>query len=240
MTGKTVLIVMAVCVVLFFVAAIIDQFLLAFVATLVFLGTPVYYFINKGKANAKAEMVERRRAELAEQEAKRIASIPRYINKYINAVGMRYHREDVDAFHKELIKSGYAEKNVDYGMTKKQIDDSYIDDKIYEYEDVDCQIVLEPEPTNEHDPNAVKVMVAVPNSTKWYHIGYVPREDTGIAKELIEKGEKLVGKYSGAKYKALVESSSGDMVLARDSGWQFKAYYLRENPEWLKYHPDEA
>ena len=240
MTGKTVLIVMAVCVVLFFVAAIIDQILLAFVALAAFVFTPTFYLINKGKAKAQANKEERERAEAAERESRRIANLPRYIIKSINTVGMQYRADEVKAFHKELLNTVDVDKNDDFSMSAKEFEDSYYDEKVYEYEDVDCQVKLEPEPTNEYDPNAVKVLIAVPDGNRWYHVGYVPKKETALAKELIANNAKLTGEYSGAKYKTLVESSDGETALVKEEGWRITANYQADNPEWLKYHSNEA
>lgn len=57
---------------------------------------------------------------------------------------------------------------------------------------VDDQLVLEPEPTNEHDPNAIKVL-----KKNGEHLGYIPR----YYSEELTKHLK-----NGASYKLLVKS----------------------------------
>jgi single-stranded-DNA-specific exonuclease len=51
---------------------------------------------------------------------------------------------------------------------------------------------LEPEPDNPYDPNAIKVIIALPDGTK-AHVGYLPRD---LAKQVAPEldGEKLMVK----------------------------------------------
>lgn len=46
-------------------------------------------------------------------------------------------------------------------------------------------VVFEPEPTNKHDPNAIKVMVI--RGSRLLHIGYVPKELTSYIRPLVRQ-----------------------------------------------------
>ena len=47
------------------------------------------------------------------------------------------------------------------------------------------QIRLVPEPTNEHDPNAIKVVARNSDSGPLIHVGYVPAQ---LAKQIVKSG----------------------------------------------------
>lgn len=54
---------------------------------------------------------------------------------------------------------------------------------------------LKKEPTNRHDPNAIKVLF-IDAKGKWYHVGYVPREQTGEVVQLMKRSLTLISKYA--------------------------------------------
>lgn len=61
---------------------------------------------------------------------------------------------------------------------------------------------LEREPTNPHDPNAVKVLHSVDGAET--HVGYVPRDTAGDVSAIIAEG-RLLGASLGAKRKLLID-----------------------------------
>ena len=75
----------------------------------------------------------------------------------------------------------------------------------FEENEVPCakvQAVLVPEPTNEYDPEAVKVLVPL-TTGEAFHIGYVPREEplkqkvkSPLVVELVIKDFGRVGNYT--------------------------------------------
>lgn len=50
-----------------------------------------------------------------------------------------------------------------------------------------ADVCLEPEPENEYDPRAVRVMAAQANGVDLLHIGYVPRELCAQVHRLLER-----------------------------------------------------
>lgn len=56
-----------------------------------------------------------------------------------------------------------------------------------------CELI--PEPSNPHDPNAIKVVV------KGYHIGYVPKIATNDVKTRLKAGQQASIKLLGGNYK---------------------------------------
>ena len=79
-----------------------------------------------------------------------------------------------------------AEENPDYFCTKKELEemvDSY--EKIYEYSFFPGKVELIEEPDNEHDPNAIKVMIDN------VHVGYIKKSSCSHVKKLIHE-DKIV------------------------------------------------
>lgn len=74
---------------------------------------------------------------------------------------------------------------------------SEIDDGEFDYETSSVELI--PEPENEHDPNAIKVLV---NGIK---IGYVPKELTSFARDIIDSPN-----YLGAKVTIFGERDEED------------------------------
>lgn len=96
-------------------------------------------------------------------------------------VGLRYREENV-------INLLY--ENDDYN-------DPDGDGRVYKYDFYDGSALLEPEPTNKYDSNAIKVIV------DGEHIGYIPSEKCNKVKELIKEPYTASVSVSGGPYKEL-------------------------------------
>lgn len=110
--------------------------------------------------------------------------------------GMSYYTDD--------IMENLATENDDYLLSKRDLIDSYCDgDKIFKYEFENTPLELVPEPDNEYDPNAIKVVV---NGTK---IGYIKKGSTTHLKNLLESPDfsgKSIEIYGG-KYKQVCDDT---------------------------------
>lgn len=109
-------------------------------------------------------------------------------------------------YRQDAIKQlGY--ENDEYDYTKREIIDAGLEDeKIYQIEFDTGVTVLEPEPDNPHDPNAVKVVV------DGVHVGYIKKVDCTHVKSLILDGrvQKIRSEIHGGKYKRVVMEYDDD------------------------------
>lgn len=89
----------------------------------------------------------------------------------IPAKGSYYYQKDIDKLYKKIIKhlklDPYNNNTNDYVVRKNG-------DKVYEYDKIDIDTKIVPEPDNEHDKNAHKI-VAI-HSDKETLIGYLPKD----------------------------------------------------------------
>ncbi len=84
------------------------------------------------------------------------------------------------SFYEKDIQNNFAELNDGYNRTKTEIVDDYDDGiKIYKYDYVINRAELVPDPTNEHDPNAIKVMC------DGVQVGFIPAKETKKVKALM-------------------------------------------------------
>ena len=124
------------------------------------------------------------------------------------------HRVAGTSFHKDEIME-MAVKNSDYALSKKElIDEDLIGEKIYEYDFDAEKAELIPEPTNEHDPKAIKVVV------DGNHIGYIKSGSCAHVHKLMDSDaiEKVDIIVRGGNYK----------YIADDSGYDEKPEYVLE------------
>ena len=85
------------------------------------------------------------------------------------------------SFHKDELLT-LAHENIDYNLSKKELEEEYYGtDRIYQYEFFPDKVELVPEPTNEHDPNAIKVIV------DGQHIGYIKKGSCSHIHNLIKE-----------------------------------------------------
>lgn len=142
-------------------------------------------------AELRDAWAKKQEAEAAAKEAAgaQAASGPRATFERHKVAGTTYHLDAI----MEL-----AEDNPDYDMTKREIiDECMEEERIYQYTFPDGPVELVDEPDNEHDPNAIKVIVA------GQHIGYIKRGSTGRIHKLQRSGRVLgvTAEIYGGKYK---------------------------------------
>lgn len=93
-------------------------------------------------------------------------------------------------------------ENDDYHMTKRElIQEGMTDERIWEYDFNPIHAELVPEPTNPHDPNAIKVMI------DGEHIGYIKAGSCTHVLKLIAE-DRILGiqcEMGGGRYKYLSE-----------------------------------
>lgn len=101
------------------------------------------------------------------------------------------------SYRQENIKK-LAVKNEDYNLPNKELY-SYLE-KIYEYEFPVDNVEIIPEPENQYDKNALKVVA------NGIHIGYIKKDETKKVKKIIDSDNKkeIKIKIEGGKYKDVV------------------------------------
>ena len=116
----------------------------------------------------------------------------------------------VKYYEKNLLQIS-KEENPNFQLTKKDlIKNDLIDQAIYQYTFHPQNVELIPEPTNEHDPNAVKVVV------DGQHVGYIKAGSCKRILNLIsgERIAKIECAISGGSYKAVyAEGMEGNRVV---------------------------
>lgn len=105
----------------------------------------------------------------------------------IDVVGEYYRKDDICA-----VLSGNRMYNLP--------DDAFIEKvearrNIYRYKYRETDVVLVPEPTNQHDPNAIKVMVDN------FHVGYIPAGQCAELKKKLNKIKSVRAKIHNGDYK---------------------------------------
>lgn len=128
---------------------------------------------------------------------------PKPITEHYNIAGTSYRQKQI----KEL-----GEENLDYGMSKSEIIECFMcDEKIYQLSFSPDSVILEEEPDNEHDPNAIKVLIDN------VHVGYIKRENCIHVKKLINEGKinSISADVYGGKYK--IVTSDYDFVKDKDT-----------------------
>lgn len=125
-----------------------------------------------------------------------------------------------------------AEDNPDYDMSKREIIDAGMEgERIYQYKFPVGPVELVDEPENEHDPNAIKVLVA------GQHIGYIKRGSTGRIHNLQRSGRVLgvTAEIYGGKYKVVTCYDDDDGVeqyeLIKDESLYGAAIEVLVKPE---------
>lgn len=119
------------------------------------------------------------------------------IKAVFECVGMSYHLDALEEM-KEI--------NEDFSLTKKEIEEAYDEDPVYKY-DFTGDLTVEQEPTNEADPNAVRV--AYMGNT----VAYIKKEEAQKVAELLLAGYRYKASASGGAYKVVED---GKIVSGED------------------------
>lgn len=99
------------------------------------------------------------------------------VTKRFSVAGTSYKQKEIESL---------AFENIDYSLSKKEICEQYCDGgAIYKYVFSISNVHLEPEPTNEHDANAVKVIADD------VHIGYIKQGKCSEVKNLLNSSKDL-------------------------------------------------
>lgn len=113
------------------------------------------------------------------------------ITKKYNLAGTSYKQESIE---------NLGDENYEYDLSKKELSEIYdYNQRIYKYNFFISNVVLEPEPTNPYDPEAIKVIADN------VHIGYIKKGKCKEVKNLLNSGKELsidIEIYGGP-YKAL-------------------------------------
>lgn len=117
---------------------------------------------------------------------------PKYTTESIKVAGTSFYQDAIESL---------GTPNDDYSTPKKVFIETFGEgEKVFEY-DFNPDIELIPEPTNEHDKNAIRV------EADDELIGYVPRDKTAYVRGLME-ADKLYyigAEIEGGKYKTLID-----------------------------------
>lgn len=107
------------------------------------------------------------------------------------------HRLAGTSFHETEIQD-LMEENFDYNLTAADlIDMGMEDERVYKYEETYCTAALEPEPDNQYDPNAIRVLA------EGVHIGYIKKGSAAHVRKLLEEDRirSMSLTISGGPYK---------------------------------------
>lgn len=144
----------------------------------------------------------------------------------IYVAGTSYRQNNLKKLVRKIVDLEFYDKYEN--MSNSEILD--YGDKIYEYPEFEyLDISLVHEPTNEYDPNAIKVVVNL-NETETYHIGYVPSEEIDLVNEYLEKGLMYNLVIKGGKYKDVEYDleKDKDVVVVKNSDYFAILYFLRK------------
>ena len=121
----------------------------------------------------------------------------------------RVHVRGVDKYASNV--KAVAWENPDYDLTKKELIEQCPDEKVWQYT-FDVKGELVPEPDNAYDPNAIMVQA------NGLCIGYVPKGSTAHIRKLMESGriQSMRLDIGGGKYKAVYEVEDDKYEMDRD------------------------
>lgn len=111
------------------------------------------------------------------------------IKETIKVAGTSFYKDEIEELGNE---------NENYTLTKKGIiDEGFEDERIYQYDFYPVKVELVPDPENEQDKNAIKVIV------DGYQIGHVPADKCAYVHGLLSSGriQKVDIEIYGGNYK---------------------------------------
>lgn len=107
-------------------------------------------------------------------------------------------------YHKAAIQA-LAKANPDWRKAGKTLAaEGKVMEKIPHYTYADRPIKLEPEPTNAHDKNAIKVLIA------GEFVGYISQDDNILVGKILQSGDikYITAEFRGGEYKVVSEDGS--------------------------------
>lgn len=110
----------------------------------------------------------------------------------------KYKVTGISHYTKNIMK--LASKNEDFKLSKKDmIEEGLEGSRVYEYDFYGIKARLEPEPDNQYDPNAVKVLIDD------LHVGYIKSGSCTHILNIMSQNriEKIDFEIGGGKYKFL-------------------------------------
>lgn len=117
------------------------------------------------------------------------------------------HKVAGTSFRQDAFSELKKELNPDYNLSKSQlINAGLVDEFVYQYTFNPQSVELMPEPSNEHDPNAIKVVV------DGVHIGYIKKGSCAHIRNLMANNgiKSIEAKIYGGKYKVVNSFNCGD------------------------------
>lgn len=129
---------------------------------------------------------------------------PSSVTKRYSVTGTAHYK---DAFKKLQVK------NPDFDLSKKElINAGLVDVSVNQFEFFPSKVELVPEPTNEFDPNAIKVVV------DGEHIGYIKKGNCSHLLKVISENriESIDIKMHGGKYKLITQFEEGNSSSSYD------------------------
>lgn len=130
---------------------------------------------------------------------------PKYKNIYYKVAGVSFREKEIKTLLKE---------NPDFSYTKKElIDACKTDESVYKYYYKPKKVTILPEPTNEHDSNALKVIVDE------VHVGYIPKDNCTSIQNLIDNNKivSMTATIGSGDYKYIESDHSVDFNSKGDA-----------------------
>lgn len=84
----------------------------------------------------------------------------------------------------------------------KIIEIGYANKKIYKDYYKTAPVELRPEPTNQHDPNAIMVLI------NGIHVGYVPQGETQFVRQFLNAPAEISAKITGGEYRVVMSEDN--------------------------------
>ena len=120
-------------------------------------------------------------------------------------------------YYEEFFKK-FAEENDDFSLSSAELKEEYSDgDKVFKYTYNFNNVELVPEPTNEHDPNAIRV------EADGFLLGYIEKNKTARVKELLSDPSFRYIKLEvgGGEYKHIYEDEDEKLKIEKDESGPF-------------------
>lgn len=127
------------------------------------------------------------------------------ITKNYRVAGVSYRQAEIESLGSE---------NPDFSLSKKEMCEQYLDgDRIYKYDFFITNVNLEPEPTNEVDSNAVKVIADN------VHIGYIKAGKCSEVKNILNSANSISIdiEIKGGPYKELFIDEDENCTIEKET-----------------------